>query len=144
MMLSEIPQTTLEHLSDNVTIEWLDDHHIAVLTVRSNARSDVQIWADKNEELIRTWREDSPYAVLHDVQYVFLSPYARERAHHITQVSKEKGAKGRYAVVVASNVFGQTISMFVNLKLRNKSGDGITGQCFTSREAALAWLREQF
>jgi hypothetical protein len=134
----------IDKLTDQVSIEWLDDRRIAVLSVRTNDRKEVAIWADKNEELIRTWRKDSPYAVLHDVQYAFLSPYARSRAEKTSQVSKDTGARGRYAVLVANNVFGMTISAFVNFKLRNKSGEGIKGQCFTSREAALAWLREQF
>lgn len=87
---------------------------------------------------------DSPFAVVHDVQLAFLSPYAQNRAKVTSALAKGKGVKGRYAVIVANNVFGQTITAFVNFTLRSKTGDDLKGQCFTSREAALAWLREQF
>jgi hypothetical protein len=73
-----------------------------------------------------------------------LSPYGKKRATELIKLLEDTRLKGRYAVVVADNVFGQTIAMFVNFTLRPKANTLFVGKTFTSREVALAWLREQF
>lgn len=140
--MSTQPTKNFEQVGQNVTLEWLDEGRIAIFSVRNATRKDVEIWANRAEELIRAWDLQQTYAVAHDVQLAFLSAYAQERAKGISALVKSRGLQGRYAVVVANNVFGQAIRLFVNITLRAK--DDLTGQCFTSREVALAWLREQF
>jgi len=133
-----------DHLSDSVTLQWLDGHKLAFFSVNSSDHPDVKIWADKVEHVIANWREDSPYAVIHDVTKAFLSPYAQKRALRLLHLLQEKNLAGRYAVVVANTPFGQAIATFVNFTLRPKPGKPIMGKTFTTREAALAWIREQF
>jgi len=131
-----------EDAKQNVTLEWLDDAKIAIITAHGSSRKEAEAWVDISEELIRDWEPDKKFAVMYDAKWVFLSPYVRRRAELITQITKEKALKGRYAVVVSDNVMGQATSIFINFTIRGRVADGLEGQCFTSREVALAWLRE--
>ena len=142
--MTDEPRPTIDYISDHVTLEWLDNHQIAVFTILVNNRQNVKVWADKTETIIGAWAVDKPYAVLHDVQTAILSSYAQQRATKLLRLLQKRQLRGRYAVLVADNVFGQTIMAFVNFTLRTRPEEGIHGQCFTSREAGLAWLREQF
>lgn len=142
--MSSEKEHPIDFVSDYVTLQWLDEKRIAVFSVNSPKRQEVEAWANKAEQVILNWRTDSPYCVLHDVTKSILSPYAQKRAQKLLKLLEEKYIAGRYAVVVANNVFGQTIAAFVNFTLRPKPGALFVGKTFTSRDVALAWLREQF
>jgi len=144
MMIDEKNGTFIDHISDFVTLQWVDDKRIALFVVNSSDRQEVAVWADKVTQVIQGWQKDNRYAVLHDVTKAFLSPYAQKRAQKLLTLMEEERLKGRYAVVVSNNVFGQAIAIFVNFTLRPKAGQQIEGKTFTTRESALAWLREQF
>ena len=144
-MTTQDLQSSATHISDNATFEWIDDHRIAVFnTLRTPTRHDVDTWVKKVLEILNDLEERGSYLALYDLNYSFLSPYARQQSQLIVELAKRKKVTGYFAAVVANNVFGQVITFFVNFTLSRIGDKTSVGMCFTSREEALAWLREKF
>lgn len=134
----------IEHLGSGVTLEWLHERRIAILTVVGTTRDVVDTWANRAEQLVSDWSVGQTYAVIHDVSGAFLSPHARLRAQKFADMTRTSGLQGRYAVVVSNSLFGQTMRVFVNVSLRTRATERLAGQCFTSREQAIRWVVEGF
>ncbi|MDX2078435.1 MAG: hypothetical protein SFZ02_18525 [bacterium] len=138
-------QSSAIRISENATFEWIDDHRIVVFTtLQTPTRHDIDAWMKKVLEILNDLEEGGSYLALYDLRYSFLSPYARQQSQHLIELAKRKKVTGYFASVVGNNVFGQVMTFFVNFTLSRIGDKTSVGMCFTSREEALAWLREKF
>jgi hypothetical protein len=73
----------VEVLAPGVTIEWLSDHRIMIMTASDSSRGTVDVWINRSMELLREWPADKPWMTIIDATNpkVARTPYMRDRLH---------------------------------------------------------------
>lgn len=124
--------------SSSVTLEWLDDGAIPVLTIRDVARGTIDIWFKLLVDIMKAWPADRPFVIMHhiDTQDAFLSPYIRSRVKDLDKVNAD--LNGRVALVLPRTFVAQIARIF----LRTARRTGVMTEIFFKREEGLAWLEK--
>lgn len=132
---------TIEQVAEHVTLEWLHDGKLSVLTVASIDFASIDAWSAAAIAAAQICvKADKLYLAVHDVSAHGLSftPYIREKTKETIQA--QKGVEGRTAVVVPMSWPGMMMRLFLNQLMQIVSDRPIKG--FRTREEAVAWVAE--
>jgi hypothetical protein len=133
------PSPSIEELAPGVTLEWLFDRQMVVLTLQTAAREAIDATLERIKHIMETWPADRPYIAMQDLSYpkLNMTPYARERIKEPQQWCPELG--GYIALVLPSTFVAQIVHLF----LRTQKDDRREVRGFMSRDKALAWLQSK-
>lgn len=133
--------TTLEDLGHGVTMSWLQGGRLLHMTISHSDRRAFDIWADKVMEFLNLWPEELPWLAVHDLSEAMLSPHASKRFKDIAVLTNAAQIRGRYAVIVANNIFGEAIRFFIARQMHKLSSPELDARCFLSVADGLEWVQ---
>ncbi len=123
-----------------VSLEWLVDNRLAIVTVTSVSQLAINAWADTILYLGKAWSPDEPMRVVHDFSAVpILTPYIRKKTLETNNQFLTGFPKGIYAaVILPNNAFSRASVIFTSRSLkRNPRTDQ---RHFFDRQTGVAWL----
>jgi len=126
--------------TSDLSLEWLYDRRIGVFTLHSSHRDVIDRWCEQIIDLRRTYPMDKPLLLAHDTSQVSITPYARHRLQQLSSHAIQH--KGRFAVIIKDGVVERGISLLINRMFMQIYRGVEQGQCFTTKERAIAWLAE--
>lgn len=131
---------TIEDLGHGVTMSWLYDGQLLHMTLNRSERRAFDVWADKVMEFLNLWPEELPWLAVHDLSEAMLSPHASKRFKDIALLTNAAHIRGRYAVVVSNNIFGEAIRFFIARQMHRLSSPQLEARCFLNADQALEWV----
>ena len=130
----------VEHLGAGLTLEWVFNGRIPIITPQRATREAVDIWFAAVPRLRVRWRESTTATgVIYDLSHKDFGPTPYLR-HHLELIAKDAHTHVRHftVIVLAKTFFGQVFHAMSNgavpmpRNYRNKT--------FFSRDEAIAWL----
>lgn len=112
--MADNPNTSVEVINEHLTLEWLHDGKIAVLTAKSVKRHVVDAWADKMKEFLLNLPAGKTLLTLHDysaTDHFVTTPQLRKRAKENVMLRPDVNA--RTAVVLPKNIVIQITNIFL-------------------------------
>src|SRR3954468_17118232 len=102
----------------SVTLEWVADGAIPVLTITDMSRGTIDMWFKLLVEIMKAWPPDRPFLILHhiDTQDAFLTPYIRSRVKDLDDVNTT--LNGRVALVLPRTFVAQIARIFMRTARR--------------------------
>ncbi|MCC7446553.1 MAG: hypothetical protein IT324_04010 [Anaerolineae bacterium] len=126
------PSAVTEPISPYVIREWLYDKRIAVLTIKSVAREQVDLYVDLFQQVITEWPADQPFLTMLDLTDTAMTPYVRERMK-VVDIT-HTGLHGYQAIVIKS-MFAPLARIIMQVQR-----SPIQIQLYNSRQEGLNWL----
>jgi len=128
--------SSLQFITDHVTLEYLHDGHIAVFTIMDMSRESLDRWADKLKAVTLSWPTDrSALLVNHFAsKNAGLTPYLRAKLQELQLWQPDR--TGYVAAVFPRSITTQMVSIFLTAANRRN----IQARIFFTREDAVNWL----
>jgi len=136
-------ESKLEQLGFGIRRYWLPPHICVIETEGDMSPAAVDLWAEATAEAVLTYPPEQKAIYLLEIlshPNQRLTPYSQQRTRRLYEDIKL--TRPVYTAVVPQNtLINQLVSVFV--RFLNRSQPLLTQRIFTSKEAAIRWLREQ-
>jgi hypothetical protein len=130
-------------LADGLTMEWLDEGRILVLTLEYVTRTAVDTYVEACKRLLKDPKIiENPVCVVQDISAhnVSLTPYFRKSLDEISDFIQHKHIHG-YSAVVLRRGFMERIMRYFGNNLQRKT-PSFPSHYFFDRSEAIDWLRQ--
>ena len=126
----------VQEISPSLSIEWLLNRQIVLVTLKDMSRGTVNLWVDSVSPIMRDWPRSQSFRLIYNAAdpRVALTPYLRTKLAEFNQFSG--GLEGRVALILAKSFVGQMTQLF----LRTQRHPGIETRIFFSYDEAFAWV----
>lgn len=138
-MNSPFDTARIVNLGHGVYLQNLFGGQITAITLTSMSRESITVWGNHQMQLVKTWPNDCPLAILNDhsaPDNLSFTPYMKTQLAELGQATK--GRSGRIAVVVATTVLSR---LGTNLARAQSTGQ-VETRFFLDSNTALEWLAE--
>lgn len=136
----------IHQIHPSLSIEWLDEGKIHVITLLDVKRESVEAYRDLNIAIMRSWAVDEVYLTLQNLTApgVIVTPAVRSTGQEIWDTNTGLGLHGMIVLVTQrGSLLGSTIrNAFVNTLMRMRPNTKCPVFFETDREKALARLRQ--
>ena len=132
------PSSTIEQLAPGVTIEWLHDKKIIVVTSHDTARTSVDSWMNRSADILQNWPSDRPYLCAIDASdpNVTRTPYSQGRLKELRTLRPDLK---RYMALIPPKTYVMQL-MQLSMKLPTSREEM---KIFFTRDEAIKWLQSK-
>ena len=130
-------EETLQQIASDVTLNWLHKHQIALFTVRTVSRNQLEGWFRAAKSIMDEWPQDRPLVMIHDDNYPGSSFTPAIRDYSIQLDKYRPDIVVHTAVVVPKTLMTQIVAVFMRT-LRKSNRET---RLFSTLEDAIDWAK---
>lgn len=135
----------VHQIADGLTLEWLDEGKISILTFYNVKRETMDISNELNINIIQGLTVNNElYLNIQDISDMVLTPYVRSKGAEVFNVLKETGIEGAVVFLLGANSPFSPIAKFFLTATNRLFRHKVQIYFETDREKALARLRAAY
>jgi len=139
--LPDRSDTTLTHISEKVTFQWLHDGQAYETKTTGAKREDIDAYINANLAAIQQWDTALPFYSVQNISHkdVSITPYFKVRLADAATLMEERGVRG-YSMVILNNGFSGNLLKLLSRFFVNRVNSSVTQIWFTDHQKAYTEL----
>ncbi len=111
--LPDRSDSSLVHLSDAVTFQWLYDGAAYMIEVKNSRRDTIDVYIDTSLKIVAEWDRSMPFHSLQDISSddFQMTPYLKARLNEVLTAMSESGMDGRSIIVMSDGFAGRIMQV---------------------------------